>query len=117
MFTKWWLIYKRDKNFTNINININTKLQRPTMSAQDYYGGSKQQYHQQQPQYQQPQYQQQRGQPPQYYQQPQQPQYYQQPQQQQPIYVQQQAPQRGNEDCMMACLAAMCMCLTLNVIF
>ncbi|SMN22924.1 similar to Saccharomyces cerevisiae YBR016W Tail-anchored plasma membrane protein containing a conserved CYSTM module [Maudiozyma saulgeensis] len=98
------------------------------MSAQDYYGSSKVQYnrpnnnsqtqqysqHQQNRGYQ-PQQQQQYQQPPQYYQQPQQPQYYQQPQQ--PIYVQQQPPQRGNDDCLTACLAAMCVCLTLNVIF
>ncbi|CAB4257184.1 similar to Saccharomyces cerevisiae YBR016W Tail-anchored plasma membrane protein containing a conserved CYSTM module [Maudiozyma barnettii] len=99
------------------------------MSAQDYYGSSKAQYNkpnndpraqqhyqQQQNRGYQPQQQQQYQQPPQYYQQPQQPQYYQQ-QPQQPIYVQQQAPQRGNDDCLAACLAAMCVCLTLNVIF
>ncbi|CAL9735338.1 hypothetical protein MOSE0_H03620 [Monosporozyma servazzii] len=101
------------------------------MSANEYYGDNKQQYsrpsvpppsqntsqYQERgypPQQQQPPYYQQQQQP-QYYQQQQQPQYYQQ-QPQQPIYVQQQAPQRGNDDCMTACLAAMCICCTLDML-
>ncbi|QLQ80347.1 hypothetical protein HG537_0D03480 [Torulaspora globosa] len=65
-----------------------------------------QQYYQQYPQ-------------PQYQQQPQYPQYYQQqpPHQQQPIYVQQQPPRSGNEDCLTACLAALCICCTLDLLF
>ncbi|CCC71858.1 hypothetical protein NCAS_0I01900 [Naumovozyma castellii] len=69
----------------------------------------------------------QQQQPPQYYQQPpqqqyyqpqQQPQYYQQQQQPQPqpVYVQQQAPQRGNEDCLTGCLAGLCICCTLDML-
>ncbi|KAI5958738.1 TNA1 [Candida pseudojiufengensis] len=49
-----------------------------------------------------------------------QPQYVPQPQgyyqQQQPMYVQQQR-SSNNEDCLMACLAAMCICCTLDMIF
>ncbi|SCW00212.1 LAFE_0B11914g1_1 [Lachancea fermentati] len=57
------------------------------------------------------------NQPPQYYQQPppQQPGYYQ--QQQQPIYVQQQRPTSNNQDCLTACLAGMCLCCTLDMLF
>ncbi|CAH2353411.1 cysteine-rich and transmembrane domain-containing protein [[Candida] railenensis] len=71
-----------------------------------------------QPQYQQgpPQgyYQQQQGYPPQQggYP-PQQGGYY---QQQQPVYVQQQR-QSNNDGCLMACLAALCICCTLDVLF
>ncbi|AOW05696.1 hypothetical protein B0I72DRAFT_133020 [Yarrowia lipolytica] len=37
---------------------------------------------------------------------------------QQPVYVQQQSPQRGGQDdCLMACLAAMCVCCTLEMLF
>ncbi|RCK65802.1 hypothetical protein Cantr_01623 [Candida viswanathii] len=54
-----------------------------------------------------------------YYQQgPPQGQYYQQPQyQQQPMYVQQQPRNDGNETCLMACLAALCVCCTLDMLF
>ncbi|CAK9441510.1 uncharacterized protein LODBEIA_P53780 [Lodderomyces beijingensis] len=38
------------------------------------------------------------------------------PQQQQPMYVQQQRTDNNN-DCLMACLAAMCICCTLDMIF
>ena len=104
------------------------------MSANEYYGDSKQQYQRPSvpppsqgvnyndtrgypPQQQQQYYQAPPQQQPQYYQQPQ-PQYYQhQPAPQQPIYVQQQAPQRGNEDCLTGCLAAMCLCCTLDMLF
>lgn len=70
----------------------------------------------------QPQYQQQGAYPPQqggYYQQqqgyppPQQGGYY---QQQQPVYVQQQRT-LNNDGCLMACLAALCICCTLDVLF
>ncbi|AWU75309.1 uncharacterized protein C5L36_0B05555 [Pichia kudriavzevii] len=57
-------------------------------------------------------------QPPQqqyYQQQPPQQQYYQ--QQPQPVYVQQQQPQKDNNDCCMACLAALCVCCTLDALF
>ncbi|KAI5958739.1 uncharacterized protein KGF55_005738 [Candida pseudojiufengensis] len=58
-------------------------------------------YYQHQPGYGQPPY----GHPPQgYY------------QQQQPMYVQQQK-SSNNNDCLMACLAAMCVCCTLDMIF
>ncbi|ODV85204.1 hypothetical protein CANARDRAFT_212762 [[Candida] arabinofermentans NRRL YB-2248] len=100
-------------------------------SAADYYNAGNttqefQQYHQQ-PQYgdrgvftqqpQQPIYGQQQG----YYQQ-QQPVYGQQQgyyqQQPQPIYVQQQQPQRSNnDDCLLACLGGLCLCCTLDAIF
>ncbi|CAI5759945.1 unnamed protein product [Candida verbasci] len=42
------------------------------------------------------------------------PQYYQ--QQQQPMYVQQQRTS-NNESCLMACLAAICICCTLDMLF
>ncbi|EEU04953.1 YDL012C-like protein [Saccharomyces cerevisiae JAY291] len=73
----------------------------PSQSQQNYYP----------PQQQQQQYQQQ----PQYYQQ-QQPQYYQQ-HPQQPIYVQQQPASSGNEDCLAGCLAGLCLCCTLDMLF
>ncbi|CCE92018.1 uncharacterized protein TDEL_0D04340 [Torulaspora delbrueckii] len=81
-----------------------------TQNERGFFSGNQQQpqYYQQQ-QYQQQQY------PPQQY-----PQYYQQgpPQhQQQPIYVQQQPPKSGNQDCLTACLAAMCICCTLDMLF
>ncbi|CAD6608728.1 XXYS1_4_G0045470.mRNA.1.CDS.1 [Saccharomyces cerevisiae] len=76
----------------------------PSQSQQNYYPPQQQQqYHQQQPQY----YQQQQ---PQYYQQhPQHP--------QQPIYVQQQPASSGNEDCLAGCLAGLCLCCTLDMLF
>ena len=36
---------------------------------------------------------------------------------QQPVYVQQAPPQRGNNDCLTACLATMCLCCTLDMLF
>ncbi|KAM9940053.1 hypothetical protein OXX80_000480 [Metschnikowia pulcherrima] len=42
--------------------------------------------------------------------------YYQQ-QPQQPYYVQQQKPSNNNSNCLMGCLAAMCLCCTLDAIF
>ncbi|CAI4998214.1 CFC_HP_G0099550.mRNA.1.CDS.1 [Saccharomyces cerevisiae] len=36
---------------------------------------------------------------------------------QQPVYVQQQPPQRGNEGCLAACLAALCICCTMDMLF
>ncbi|KAL6944691.1 hypothetical protein ACO0RG_001436 [Hanseniaspora osmophila] len=41
--------------------------------------------------------------------------YYQ--QQQQPMYVQQPKPTNNNQDCLTACLAAMCVCCTLDMLF
>ncbi|CAR23732.1 Cysteine-rich and transmembrane domain-containing protein [Lachancea thermotolerans] len=69
---------------------------------QAYYGAQQQQYYANQP----PQYNQQ-----QHYQQPG---YY---NQQQPIYVQQQRPTNNNSDCLTACLAGMCLCCTLDMLF
>lgn len=81
---------------------------------QSYYQGEKGNMYQQQPQ--QGYYQQQQP-PQQYYQQQPQQGYYQQ-QQPQPVYVQQQQPQQGrNDDCCMACLAALCVCCTLDALF
>lgn len=37
--------------------------------------------------------------------------------QQQPIYVQQQPPSRNNDDCLTACLAGLCICCTLDLLF
>ena len=54
------------------------------------------------------------------YQQQQQQQYYPYQNQQhpsQPMYVQQAPPQRGNNDCLTACLATMCLCCTLDMLF
>lgn len=42
--------------------------------------------------------------------------YYQQ-QPQQPMYVQQQSSSGGGQSCLMGCLAAMCLCCTLDAIF
>ncbi|KAL6451276.1 hypothetical protein SBY92_002615 [Candida maltosa Xu316] len=56
----------------------------------------------------------------QYYQQgpPQQGGYYQQQQHyQQPMYVQQQPRSGGTESCLMGCLAALCVCCTLDMLF
>ncbi|KAK5963904.1 uncharacterized protein PWA37_004242 [Arxiozyma heterogenica] len=33
------------------------------------------------------------------------------------MYVQQAPPQRGNNDCLAACLATMCLCCTLDMLF
>lgn len=54
--------------------------------------------------------------PSQYYQ-PQQQQYYQQPQQPELVYVQQPQQQTtNNEDCLMACLGSLCVCLSANLL-
>ena len=76
-----------------------------------------QQYYQQQPQ-QQPGYYNQQGYNQQgYNQQGYNQQGYNQQGQQQPVYVQQQPPKKGNEGCMTACLAALCICCTMDMLF
>ncbi|KAK5779365.1 hypothetical protein RI543_003256 [Arxiozyma heterogenica] len=90
-------------NNTQINQQSNTRGLPPQQG----------QYYQSQPQ---PQLQ---LQPP-YQQQQQQQQYYPYQNQQhpsQPMYVQQAPPQRGNNDCLAACLATMCLCCTLDMLF
>ena len=96
--------------------NQNQNTQQPNYSNQTQDRGMFSHNQPQQGYYQQPQqgyYQQ----PPtgQYYQQQQQPYY--QPQQQQPMYVQQQPRSGGNESCLMGCLAALCVCCTLDMLF